>query len=123
MIISGMWNITKKHTPRQLNCEGKVTVIRKSVKDILAYKKWGGDNVFQRSREKEDGSVIAFFSSMITPISTYVENWTVCAAANLHWVLMCKRINEDDVNKLLKESLSPRNCLKWQGQEAIGLNK
>ena len=44
----------------------------------------------------EDGSVMAFFSNVILDIETYVDNWMMCPAANIHWFLIKK-----DVTKMM----------------------
>ena len=90
--IPGLYNINKVYHLRQVDRNGKVRTLKKSIDSILDYLKWDDERVFQSVWEMEDGSVLAFFSTVIQGIETYVDNWMMCPAANLYWFLIKKRM-------------------------------
>ena len=57
--------------------------------------------------ECKDKSVLAYFSSAIKDIDPYVDNWMMCPAANIHWFLIKKGCDEDEVKRMLAKCFSP----------------
>ena len=68
--------------------------------------------MFQSVWECNDGSVLAYFSNVIKGIEIYVDNWMMCPAANIHWFLIKKGCDEDNVNRMLAKCFSPDEMVK-----------
>ena len=62
--------------------------------------------------EKEDGTALVFFSNVIHDIQTYVNNWMTCPAPNIHWFLIKKGCDGEDVDNMLKKCFSPEELVK-----------
>ena len=110
--IPGLYNVNKVHLIKQVNKKGEVKILKKSIASILDYLKWEDERVFQSVWEMEDGSVMAFFSNVIPDIETYVDNWMMCPAANIHWFLIKKGCDEGDVTEMLGKCFSPDELAK-----------
>jgi len=76
------------------------------------YLRWNDERVFQSIWEKEDGSALVFFSNVIQDIQAYVHNWMTWPAANIHWFLIKKGRDKEDVNNTLKKCFIPEELVK-----------
>ena len=79
---------------------------------LLDYLRWNDERVFQSIWEKEDGTALVFFSNVIQDIQTHVNNWMTCPAPNIHWFLIKKRCDEEDVDNMLKKCFSPEELVE-----------
>lgn len=55
---------------------------------------------------------MVLFSNLIKDIEMYVNNWIMCPAANIHWFLIKKGCDKDDVISMLEKCFSPDEVVK-----------
>ena len=62
---------------------------------------------------------MAFFSNVILDIETYVDNWMMCLAANIHWFLIKKGCDKDDVIEVRTPKRAGRTILDLSGMKEV----
>ena len=55
---------------------------------------------------------MVFFSNVIQGIQTYVNNRMTCPAPNIHWILIKKECDKEDVENMSKKCFSPEELIK-----------
>ena len=106
--LTGLYDANKQFDLRRLpGADNKPRPpIRKSVAEVLKSFEIGGQQLWLVISKSTRGTHTGYFSSVITGHGAYVENFSLCPAANIFWFLLRKGVVKDDVVKMIKGSFS-----------------
>ena len=63
----------------------------------MRYQTLDKDNIWLAAIPRYGGGVTEYFSYVLPEIKPYVEQWTQCPVAQIHWFLLQKGCDIDDV--------------------------